>query len=159
VIPDDIADGSSLVIGTSSALYAEVLCHRDLHTLDVSAVPKGFLKSIGEADRQHVVYCPLAQVMVNAEDVAFVEGPKQNLVQLLRGRKVMPKGFFDDDSRSPATIRFRQVSHDGFEQNRRDRQIMCGARCVLESLSKRCEGGRVPVVAGNVGRQAEQLFE
>ncbi len=71
----------------------------------------------------------------------------------------MPKGFFDDDSRTPATIRFRQVSHDGFEQNRRDRQIVCGAMCVLESLAKSCEGCRVLVVAVNVAQQADQLFE
>src|SRR5579864_1873933 len=97
MVLDHVANGTRLIVKTPTALYAEVLCHRDLDALDVVAVPKGFDKSIGKAERQDVVDCSLAQIMVNTVDVAFVERPKQNLVQFLRRRQIMPEWFLYDD--------------------------------------------------------------
>src|ERR1700722_1513667 len=140
MVLDNVADGSSLIVKTSSALYTEVLRHRDLNALDVVAVPKGFDKRIGKAERQHIVYCSLAKIMVNTEDVSFVEGRKQNLVQFLRRRQIMPEWFLYDDLRAFAAIRFGQMPDDGFEQRRRNCQVMRWTFRVFEFFPKRSEG-------------------
>src|SRR5215472_19024634 len=124
VVLDYIADGPSLIVKTSSTLYAEVLCHGDLDALDVVAIPKSFRKSVGEAEGQHVVYCSFAQIVVDAKDVRFVEDPKQDFVKTLRRGKIVPEWLFDDNPRTPGRIRFRQLFHDGFEKNRRNGQVM-----------------------------------
>src|SRR5215469_13210446 len=155
MVLDYVADGSSLVVKTAAALYPEVLRHCDLDALDVVTVPEGFNKCVGEAECQHVVHCSLAEIVINAEDVGFVEDPKQNLVQLLRRCQIMPKWLFHNDAGPSSTIRFRQVLHDGFKQNRRDRQVVRGALRTLEFFAKRCEAGWVLVVTVYVSQQAE----
>src|SRR6266700_2935512 len=148
-----VANGAGLVVKTSAALYAEIFRHGDFHTLDVVAVPKGFDKRVGETEGKQVVNCSLAQVVVNAKDIGLIERPKQNLVQLLRRREIVPEGFFDDDARPSGTIRFRQMSHNGLEQNGGDRQIVRWAPRSIEFFAKSCESFRVLVVAVNVAQQ------
>src|SRR6516225_5600313 len=75
--------------------------------------------------------------MVDAKDVGFVEDPKQKSVQLARRRQVMTERLFDDDPRASSAIRFRQMPHNGFEQNRRDSQVMRWSLRVLERLAQR----------------------
>src|SRR5216683_1918149 len=154
-----VANGAGLVVKTSSALYAEILCHGDFHTLDVVAVPEGFDKGVGETEGQQVVYRSFAQVVVNAKNIGLIERPKQNLVQLLRRREIVPEGFLDDDARASGTIRFRQVSHNGFEQDWGDRQVVRWAPCSIEFFAKSCESLRLLVVAVNIAQQSDQLFE
>src|SRR6266851_3065341 len=154
-----VANGAGLVVKTSAALYPEVLRHGDFHALDVVAVPEGFDEGVGETEGEEVVNCSLAQVVINAKDVGFIESPKQNLVQLLRRREIVPEGFFDDDARASGTIRFRQVSHNGFEQNWGNRKIVRWAPCSIELSAKSCESLRLLVVAVNIAQQSDQLFE
>src|SRR5882672_8508069 len=66
MVLNNVADGSGLIVETASTLDAEVLGHGDLHTLDISAVPKRLDKSVGETERQHVVDRALAQVVADA---------------------------------------------------------------------------------------------
>src|SRR5215471_5139797 len=94
MVLNHVADGSSLVIKTAATLYSEVFRHRELDALDVIAAPKGFHKSIGEAERQHIVHSALSKIVVDAEDVAFIEGPEQNLIQFLRRGQIVPEGLF-----------------------------------------------------------------
>src|SRR6266851_227221 len=154
-----VANGAGLVVKTSSALYAEVLSHGDFHTLDVVTVPEGFDKSVGETEGQQVVYRPFAKIVVNAKDIGFIERPKQNLVQLLRRREIVPEGFLNDDARASGTIRFRQVSDNGFEQNWGDRQVVRWTPCSIELFAKGREGLRILVIAVNVAQQSDQLFK
>src|ERR1700756_1282123 len=98
MVLDHVADCSGLIIETAAALHPEVLCHLDLDALDEIAVPKGLHESVGKPERQDIVDCSLTQVMINAKDVSFVKGAKQNLVQFLRRSEVMPEGLFHDDS-------------------------------------------------------------
>src|SRR5215469_15351675 len=97
--------------------------------------------------------------MVDAKDVGFVEDPKQKSVQLARRRQIMTEGLFHDDPRASSAVRFRQVPHDGFEQNRRDCQVVRWSSRVLERLAQRNEGCRVLVIAVNVSQQGDQFFE
>src|SRR6516162_9455219 len=97
--------------------------------------------------------------MVDAKDVGFVEDPKQKSVQLARRRQVMTERLFDDDPRASSTIRFRQMPHDGFEQNRRDSQVVRWSLRVFERLAQRSESCCVLVIAVNVSQQGDQFFE
>src|SRR6266700_8015719 len=149
-----VANGAGLVVKPSAALYAAVLCHSDFYALDVVAIPKSFDKSVGETEGQQVVNRSLAKIVVNAKDIGLIERPKQNLVQLLRRREIVPEGFFDDDARASRTIRFRQVSHNGFEQNWGDRQIVRWAPRSIEFFGKGRKGLRVLVVTINIAQQS-----
>src|SRR6266436_6118900 len=150
-----VANGAGLVVKTSAALHAKVLCHGDLHTLDVVAIPEGFDKGVGETEGQEVVYCSFAKIVVNAKDVGLIERPKQNLVQLLRRREIVPEGFLDDDARASGTIRFRQVSDNGFEQNWGDRQIMRWTPRSIELFAKGRDSLRILVIAINIAQQSD----
>src|ERR1700739_3103139 len=159
MVLDHVADGARLIVKSPAALYSEVLRHRDLDALDVVAVPKSLDKSVGKAKRQHVVDCSLAKIMANAEDRSFLEGPKQDLVQFLRRCEVMADRLFHDDSRSPPAVRSGQVLDDGFEQHRRNCQIMRRSLRILELLPKRSEGCRILVIAVDIAQHADQLLE
>src|SRR6266542_2469613 len=150
-----VANGAGLVVKTSAALHAEVLRHGDLHTLDVVAIPEGFDKGVGKAEGQQVVNRSFAKVVVNAKDIGLIERPKQNLVQLLRRREIVPEGFLDDDARASRTIRFRQVSDNGFEQNGRDRQVVRWTPGSIELFAKGRESFRVLVIAINIAQQSD----
>src|SRR6266516_3436139 len=150
-----VASGAGLVVKTSAALYAEVLCHSDFHTLDVVAIPKGFDKGVGETEGKQVVNCPLAQVVVNTKDIGLIERPKQNLVQLLRRREIVPEGFLNDDARASGTIRFRQVSDNSFEQNWGDRQVVRWTPRSIELFAKGGESLRILVIAINIAQQSD----
>ena len=73
MVLNHVADGAGLVVERAAALHAEILRHGDLNALDVLAVPERFQERVGEAEEDHVVHRPLAEVVVDAEDVIFVE--------------------------------------------------------------------------------------
>src|ERR1700752_2760154 len=150
MVLDHVTDGSRLIVKSAAALYPEVLRHRDFDALDVVAVPEGLDKSVGKAERQHVVDCSLAKIMIDTEDVSFVEGPKQDLVQFLGRCEVMAERLFHDDPRTLPAVRSGEVLDDGFEQHRRNCQIMRGALRILEFLAKRSEGRRILVIAVDI---------
>src|SRR5882724_469378 len=159
MVLNNVADGSGLIVETASTLDAEVLGHGNLHTLDISAVPKRLDKSVGETERQHVVDRALAQVVIDAKDVDFVEDAEQNFVQFLGRCEIVPEGFFDNDATTFATIRFRQVLHHGFEQDRRDGEVVCRALRALQFVAERGEGSWVLIVAVDVAEQVHQFVK
>src|SRR6266404_683488 len=112
MILNHIANGAGLIVKSSPALNTEVLCHGDLHALDIVAIPERLDKRVRESKDQQVVHRPLSEVMVDAKDICFVNSIKQNLVQLSCGFKIMSERFFDDDTGSSGAARFCQLSHD-----------------------------------------------
>ena len=159
VILDHVANGARRVVESAAALDAEVFGHRDLHALDVSPIPERLQDRIREASEQHVVNRPLAEVMVDPEDVLFDERAEQDPVQLARRRKVLAEGLLDDDAGPFRTSGLRQLLHDGPEERRRDRQVVRGLLGAAERLPERREGRRIFVVPVDVAKQARQLVE
>src|ERR1700740_2322788 len=104
-----VADGPGLIVEASASLYSEVLGHRDLETLDVVAVPEGFHKSIGETECEHVVHCTFSEIVIDAENVGFLENTKQNFIQLLCRGKIVPERLLHDDSSAVCTVGLSQV--------------------------------------------------
>src|SRR2546425_8771361 len=159
MILDDVAHGARLVVERAPALDSELFGHRDLHALDVIAVPERLQESVGEAEEEHVVYRPLAEVVVDPEDRCLIEGAEQDPVELLRGGDVVAERFLDDDAGAVRAARLAELLHDQLEQHGRDGQVVRrpsgGAQLFADGLERR----RVLVVAVDVAQQAAQLAE
>src|SRR5207247_10052325 len=92
-----------LVVEFSPTLDAEGLRHRDLHAVDVVAVPDRLEEGVGEAKHCEVLDGPLPEVMVDAEDVRLVERRVERGVERARRLEIPPEGLPDDPARvSPA---------------------------------------------------------
>ncbi len=137
MVLDDVAHRPGLVVERAAALDAEILGHRDLHALDVIAIPERFQERVGEAEEQHVVHRPLAQVVVDAKDVRFVEVAVENPVQLLRRSEIVAERLFDDDARARGASSLRQLLDDGFEQAGRDGKVVRGPPGIAQFLAQR----------------------
>ena len=73
------------------------LGHRDLDVIHIAAVPDRLEDGIGKAEEQDILRSFLAQVMIDAVDLAFVKNGMHCLVEFLRRGQISAKGFFDDD--------------------------------------------------------------
>ena len=113
MILDHVADRAGLIVESAAALDAEVFRHGDLHALDVVAVPERLQERVGEAEDEHVVHRPLAEVVVDAEDAALGKGCVQDPVELLRRRQVVSERLFDDDASAFGRPDFARCSTTG----------------------------------------------
>src|SRR5262249_43637770 len=123
------------------------------------AIPERFQERIGEAEEEHVVHRPLAQVMIDAEDRLLVEGAEQGAVKLLRREAIVTKRFFNNDARVVRASSFAQLFHHCLEQRRRNGEIvrwpLRRAQLLPEGLKRR----RVLIVAVNIAQQTTQFCE
>ncbi len=114
-------DPGGLVI-TRAGAHPQVLRGRDLHVIHVAAVPNGFKDRIGETHDQKVLHRFLAQVMVDAVDLAFLEDFLHFAVEFFGRSQVVPEGFLDDHPGEPLLLpgqsRRAQVGNDVLEDVR-----------------------------------------
>ena len=103
VVLDDVARGADPVVVAGAAADADVLGHRDLHVVDVVAVPDRLVQLVGEAQRQDVLHRLLAEVVVDAEDRVGGERHLERLVQRPRRGEVAAERLLDDDA-APAVL-------------------------------------------------------
>src|SRR2546429_8931414 len=68
-------------IKTAATLYAERFRGCDLHVIDVIAVPKRLENAVAKAQDEKVLHGVLAEVMIDAVDLLFVENVQDNLIQ------------------------------------------------------------------------------
>src|SRR4030095_15164618 len=124
MVLNHVANGAGVIIDRPPALNPEILRHGDLDALDLIAIPERLEERILEAEEHHVMHWSFSQIMIDAEDVLFVESAEQNLVKRLRGAKVVPEGFFNDNASALSTFRLGQLFHDEPEQCRRDGEVV-----------------------------------
>src|SRR5262245_37009484 len=124
MVLNHVADGAGLIIERPPALNAEILRHGDLYAFDLIAVPERLKERVLEAEEHHVMHWSFSQIMIDAEDVLFVESAEQNLVKRLRRDKVVTEGFFDDDASPIGTIRFGQLFHNTSKQCGRNGKVV-----------------------------------
>jgi len=124
VILNYVADSSRLIIKSAAPLDTEIFGHRDLHTLDMVAIPERFQKRISKAEKEHVVHRPFSQVMVDAEDRLLVESAQQGAVERLRREEIVTERFFNDDASTVRATSFAQLCHNRLEQPGRDGEIV-----------------------------------
>ena len=65
--------GAGLLVERAAILDADRLGHRDLHVVDVAAVPERLEDPVAEAEDQQVPDGLLAQVVVDAVDLRLAE--------------------------------------------------------------------------------------
>ena len=108
VVLDDVPQAPDRVVEAAAVLDPEVLRHRDLHGLDVAAVPDRLEHGIREAQVGDVLNGLLAQEVVDPVDLALVQDLVDLVVELDRRVQVVTEGLLDHDPcilRSPALPR------------------------------------------------------
>src|SRR6185503_3298646 len=115
--------GARLVVIIAPALQADRLGYRDLDMVDVRAVPQRLEHRIGEAQRQQVLNCLLAQIMVDAENAVFGEMRRNRVVDFAAGFEIGPQRLLEGHPHGRASEPRRRQSIDGrLEQRRRGRK-------------------------------------
>src|SRR3569832_2089370 len=92
---DHVTQRTRALVIIGAAFDAERLRVRDLHVIDVLAVPHGLEQEIGEAEHQDDLHRALTEVMIDAIDLAFLEVLVHALLQYLRAQQVVTEGLFD----------------------------------------------------------------
>ena len=96
--------------------------------VDVVAVPNRLEDGVGEPQHQDVLHGLLAQVMIDAIDLVFVENAMHGFVQALRRIGVAAERLFDDDPPRPVHFVGQSASaealHRLFVELRRRGQVV-----------------------------------
>jgi len=93
VILDQVAQRARVVVVAGAAADADVLGGRDLHVGDVVAIPQRLEHAVREAKREHVLDRLLAQVVVDAKNLALREHRQDLAVELAGLGSDVPNGF------------------------------------------------------------------
>src|SRR5436305_2049764 len=83
------AQRAGVVVAAGTTLERNLLRRRDLHLVDEAAVPDRLEDAVGEPEHQGVLDGVLAEVVVDAVDLARVEHREQRAVQVQRRREVV----------------------------------------------------------------------
>src|SRR5438445_5616136 len=151
-VRDDVADRACLLVEAAATLDAEAFRHRDLHALDVVAVPDRLEEGVREAEDEEVLDRLLPEVVVDAEDARLVEDLVQRLVEGLRRGEIPAERLLDDDARVAGAARSPEPPDHRLEQARRDGEIVERALRRAELSAERLERGRIAVVAAHVAK-------
>jgi hypothetical protein len=162
-----VAQRAGRVVKAPTAPDTESLRDGDLHVIDVIAIPDRFEQSVGETQNQDVLHRLLAEIMIDAKDLALVEDATQIVIELLRGLQIGPERLLDDDA-PPSVVgareaRLPELAGDWPKCRWRRRQIVetvahgCARRIdLVQRLSQAFEALRIVRVALNEGRRTDQ---
>ncbi len=98
VVLDDVAEGSGGLVERAAAFDADGFGGGDLDVVDVVAVPDVLEDAVGEAEDEDVLNGLFAEVVVDAEDLVFVEDLVDLVVEGAGGVEIVAEGLFDDDA-------------------------------------------------------------
>ena len=114
-----------VVIGAAAAGHADLLGHRDLHRVDMPAVPERLEDAVAEPQGQDVLDCFLAEIVIDAVDLALVEDGRDFPVQGTGARKIAAERLFDDHP-APGRLLLRRVDQPRLAQAVDDRSEKLG---------------------------------
>ena len=108
---DHVARGPAVpVVVTGTPIHASGFGVRDLHMVNVMAVPQGFQNHVGKAQHQQVLDRFLADVMIDPVYLLFFEARIEFVLQVAGRLQVVAEGLFDHHpspaSRAPPASRF-----------------------------------------------------
>src|SRR5690606_29687339 len=104
--------------------------------------PDRLEKRVRKPEVKQVLDRLLAEIVIDAIDVALGERAVQRLVELARRREIAAERLLDDHARAVGAARVAQMIGDGREQARRQGEIVQRMRGVAELSAQRLEGRR-----------------
>src|SRR5258707_4569539 len=107
---------------------ADCLASRNLHAIDEIPVPQRFRDAVRKSDDHEVLHGLLAEIVIDAVDLLFIENLLEITIQLLRGSQISSERLLHDDASPFAVLflresRLAQLLHHGSEKLRRHRQV------------------------------------
>src|ERR1700733_1557222 len=98
VVLHDVAESARSLVERPATLDADALGCGDLDMIDIVAVPDVFEDAVGEAEDEDVLHRLLAEVVIDAEDLVFVEDLVDLVVESSGGFEVVAERLLDDDT-------------------------------------------------------------
>ena len=89
-----VAQRAGLVVVTGTAFEADGFGHRDLHMVDMGGVPERLVERVGKAQRHQVLHRLLAEIVVDAEDLLFLEDLADRVVEFESPRRDRGRSAF-----------------------------------------------------------------
>ena len=123
MVDDDVTQRADRVIEVPAILDAEVLRQRDLHALDVVAVPHRLQHPIAEAQKQDLLETHLPEVMIDPVQLGLIHILVKLLGQRGGGGAIVAERLLDHHTRGVSQPGLRKPLDDGREQERRDLEI------------------------------------
>ncbi len=149
MILDHVAQRPGFLIIRAAALHADRFRRGDLHVIHVAAVPQWLEDAVAEAEGQDVLHGFLAQVMIDAVNLGFLERAVQFVTQCLRAGQIVAERLFDDDA---APSRFC-LSHVRGGDALRDGDVLAGLRGKIEQHVAAGVPGRIDFLQPAVQRR------
>src|SRR5262245_55057538 len=104
MILDDVAQRScTVIIGAALAFHSDAFGNSDLNVVNIGAIENGLEDQVSESKCQDILNRFLAEIVIDAKDLVFVQHPFDRFVQFNGAGQVMPEWFFKDDS-NPGTL-------------------------------------------------------
>src|SRR5579871_5062820 len=97
MVRDHVAQSARLFIVKATLFDTNSFSHRDLNVINIAPVPDWLENAVPETKHHDVLDCFLAQVMIDAIDLPFVQRLRNFTVQSFGGVEIAPEGFLDDD--------------------------------------------------------------
>ena len=114
VVLRHVAQRAGLLVITAALADAERFADGDLDVVHGIPVPELLENRVGKAEHQNVRHRFLAEIMVNAADLAFVGVAGQLVVQRVRGGEVVAERLLDDDALPAGALLVQQRRRGGF---------------------------------------------
>ena len=159
MVDHHVAQRADGIVEVPAILDAEVLRHRDLHALDVVAVPHRLQHPVGEPQKQDLLETHLPEVMIDPEELGLLHV----LVQLLGQRPgrgvIVAERLLHHDPRGVRQPGLGKALDDRREQKRRDLEIEHRRRRALDRLTHARVGRRVGEIALHVRKPRREPLE
>ena len=130
MVLQNVAQRARLLVEGAAPLNTDGLCHRDLHVVDVAAVPDRLKDKVAEAEDQDVAHRLFPKVVVDAVNLRLAEDFANFPVQLDGRLEVAAERLLNDDT-SPAAIGCfviktcgAKAPHDLWERRGRRREVV-----------------------------------
>jgi hypothetical protein len=133
VVLDEVAQRARAVVVAGARADPDVLGRRDLDVVDVVAVPDRLEHVVREPERHHVLDRLLAQVVVDAEDLALAERRVHDLLEAPRRCEVGAERLLDHDPHVRALVVVEPV---GLERLGDDREVLRRRRQVVDAVER-----------------------
>ena len=103
VVRHHVTKRARRIVKFAALLDADRFRYRDLHVVDAIPVPNGLEEAVRESERHDVLHRFLAEKVIDAENLVFVQILEHAVVQGLCGLQIVSKRFFDHDP-PPAAV-------------------------------------------------------